>query len=177
VDSGLIVDEHMATAEPDVYAAGDVAVTWDRVACRSAVNAVWPGAYEQGRVAGFNMAGVPRRYHGSMRLNAAEFFGVPFISMGIVKPKGEGYETQSRMLKEKQLYWKLIFKENLLVGAVLMGKVDSAGVLSNLMRKRVAVSSIKDDLISGRYDFARVLPLMRERAEIFHEPEYRELQG
>jgi nitrite reductase (NADH) large subunit len=177
VDSGLIVDEHLATDEPGIYAAGDVAVTWDRVACRSTVNAIWPGAYEQGRVAGFNMAGMPRRYNGSMRLNAAEFFGVPFISMGIVKPKGEGYQTHSHMLKEKSLYRKLVFQGNLLVGAVLMGKVDGAGMLSNLMRKRVDVFSITEDLISGHYDFARVLPLMNERVELFSEPEYREMQG
>jgi NAD(P)H-nitrite reductase large subunit len=175
VDRGILVNDHMATDEAGIYAAGDVAVTWDRVACQSTINAVWPGAYQQGRVAGFNMIGVQRRYDGSMRLNAAEFFGVPFISMGIVKPKGEGYETHSRMLKEKGLYWKLVFQGNLLVGAVLMGKVEGAGVLSNLMRKRVDVSTIKDDLIAGRSDFARVLPLVKVQSEAFGETEYREL--
>jgi hypothetical protein len=55
-----------------------------------------------------------------------------------------------------------------------MGKVEGAGVLSNLMRKRVDVSSIKDDLISGRNDFARILPLVKEQGEAFGEGEYRE---
>jgi NAD(P)H-nitrite reductase large subunit len=176
LEGGFVVNDHLATDEPDIFAAGDAAVTWDRVACRSTVNAVWPSAYEQGRVAGFNMAGVPRRYDGSMRLNAAEFFGVPFISMGIVKPKGEGFEIHSRMLKDKNRYWKLVFQGNLLVGAVLMGRVDGAGVLSNLMRKRVDVSAIKDDLIAGRYDFARVAPLVPLQREAFSEPEYYETQ-
>jgi NAD(P)H-nitrite reductase large subunit len=174
VDWGIITDEQMRTDEPDIYAAGDVALTQDRVACKSTVNAVWPCAYEQGRVAGFNMAGVPRKYDGSMRMNAAEFFGVSFISIGIVKPKGEGYESHSRMLKEKGLYWKLVFQGNLLVGAVLMGRVDGAGVLGNLMRKRVDVSSIKDELIEGHYDYARVLPLVRAQVEAFAGLEYRE---
>ena len=181
VDWGIITDEQMRTDEPDIFAAGDVALTQDRVACKSTVNAVWPCAYEQGRVAGFNMAGVPRKYDGSMRMNAAEFFGVSFISIGIVKPKGEGYESHSRMLKDKGLYWKLVFlrssgspQGNILVGAVLMGRVDGAGVLGNLMRKRVDVSSIKDELINGHYDYARVLPLVKRQAGVFEGLEYRE---
>ena len=174
VDWGIITDQQMRTNEPDIFAAGDVALTQDRVACKSTVNAVWPCAFEQGRVAGFNMAGVHRTYDGSMRMNAAEFFGVSFISIGIVKPKGEGCESHSRMLKEKGLYWKLIFQGNILVGAVLMGRVDGAGVLGNLMRKRVDVSSIKDELINGHYDYARVLPLVKEQVGAFEGLEYRE---
>ncbi len=174
VDWGIITDEQMRTDEPDIFAAGDVVLTQDRVACKSTVNAVWPCAYEQGRVAGFNMAGVERKYDGSMRMNAAEFFGVSFISIGIVKPQGEGYESHSRMLKEKGLYWKLVFQGNILVGAVLMGRVDGAGVLGNLMRKRVDVSSIKDELINGHYDYARVLPLVKQQGGVFEGLEYRE---
>ncbi len=174
VDGGFVVDDHLRTAESDIFAAGDCAVTYDRVACRSTVNAVWPAAYEQGRIAGFNMAGVERKYDGSVRLNAAEFFGVPFISMGIVKPREEGYETHSRMLKEKSLYWKLVFSENRLVGAVLMGKVNEAGVLGNLMRKRVDISAIKAELLAGRYDYAHLLPLVKAQPEAFAEREYRE---
>lgn len=174
VNWGIIVDQHMRTHEPDIYAAGDVAVTQDRVSCQSTVNAVWPCAYEQGRVAGFNMAGVERKYDGSMRMNAAEFFGVSFISIGIVKPKGEGYESHSRFIKDKGIYRKLVFQGNLLVGAVLVGKVDGAGVLSNLMRKRVDVSSIKGDLLEGRFKYAEVLPLVKAEPAVFRELEYRE---
>jgi len=175
VDWGIVVDDRLRTDEPDVFAAGDAAATWDRVACRSTVNAVWPGAYEQGRAAGCNMAGRDRRYDGSMRLNAAEFFGLPFISLGIVKPKGEGFESHSRLSGDKNRYWKLVFQENRLVGAVLAGKVDGAGVLGNLMRKRADVSSIKDDLLAGRYGFARLLPLIQAQAEAFPEAEYGEI--
>lgn len=174
VDWGIKTNDHMLTDEPDVYAAGDAAVTQDRVTCESTVNAVWPCAYEQGRVAGMNMAGVERIYDGSMRMNAADFFDVSFISIGVVKPKAEGYEMHSHFQKDKGIYWKLVFKENLLVGAVLIGRVDRAGVLQNLMRKRVDVSSIKDDLLAGRYDFAKVLPLVQSQTERFAEREYGE---
>ncbi len=174
VDWGIITDETMQTTEADIYAAGDVAVTFDRLTCQSTVNAVWPCAYEQGRVAGFNMAGRKARYDGSMRMNAADFFGVSFISIGVVKPKDEGYEVHSQFRKDADIYRKLVFKDNRLVGAVLVGKVDGAGVLANLMRKRVDISRIKADLIAGHYDYARVLPLVKAEPQGFTEPEYGE---
>jgi NAD(P)H-nitrite reductase large subunit len=175
VDWGLIVDSGMQTLEKNIWAAGDVAVTQDRVTDESTVNAVWPCAYEQGRVAGLNMAGKKARYDGSMRMNAAEFFKVSFISVGIVKPKDNGYEMHTNFQKDKGLYRKLVFKDERLVGAVLLGNVDNAGVLANLMRKQVDVSSIKDDLLQGYFDFARVAPLIRLQAEKFTESEYQEI--
>ncbi|MCX6640449.1 MAG: FAD-dependent oxidoreductase [bacterium] len=159
VDRGIIVDDRMCTAEPDVFAAGDVAVTQDCVTCESTVNAVWPCAYEQGRTAGFNMAGRDRVYDGSMRMNAAEFFRVPLISIGVVKPQGDGYEVHSYLDKSRMVYWKMVFKGKLLVGAVLVGRVERAGVLANLMRKHIDVSSIKGELLAGRYNYALIKPL------------------
>ncbi|TKJ36852.1 FAD-dependent oxidoreductase [candidate division LCP-89 bacterium B3_LCP] len=174
VDWGIKTDNRMQTDEADIYAAGDVVVSTDRVSNEETVNAVWPCAYEQGRVAGFNMAGAERIYDGSMRMNAADFFGVSFISIGIVKPKGEGYEMHSHFNRSKGRYWKLVFKGNALVGAVLIGKVDGAGVLHNLMRKRVDISDIKDDLLAGHYEYAKILPLVRKQGDDFKETEYEE---
>jgi NAD(P)H-nitrite reductase large subunit len=174
IDWGIKTDDHMRTGEADVYAAGDAAVTRDRVTCESTVNAVWPCAYEQGRVAGSNMAGTERVYDGSMRMNAAEFFGVSFISIGVVKPKTDDFEIHSHFQRDRGIYWKLVFKENLLAGAVLVGNVKGAGVLQNVMRKHIDVSSIRDDLLAGRYDYARLLPLIRSQGKSFSEEEYAE---
>ncbi len=50
VDRKIIVDEHMQTSAPDVYAAGDCAVF-------GVSYGLWPEAKEMGRVAGVNAAG------------------------------------------------------------------------------------------------------------------------
>ncbi len=175
VDWGIVADETMRTDEPDIYAAGDVASTRDRVTDLMTVNAVWPCAYEQGRTAGLNMAGKHARYEGSLRMNAADFFGVSFISLGVVKPREEGYETHVYSPPGKNRYRKLIFKGERLVGAVLIGRVDHAGVLFNLMRKKADVSDIKDDLLEGRFEFARTASLVTSHPEIFNEREYRDI--
>jgi len=174
VDWGILTDDHMQTGEPDILAAGDVALTQDRVTCESTVNAVWPCAYEQGRVAGMNMAGNKARYDGSMRMNAADFFGISFVSIGVVKPRVDGYDMHTYFNKDRKLYRKLVFKDEKLVGAVLVGNVDYAGVLTNLMRKHVDVTSIKEKLIAGQFDFGVASTLIREQAERFQEQEYNE---
>jgi NAD(P)H-nitrite reductase large subunit len=57
VNEGIIADETMRTRAPDIYVAGDVAETYDISGETMGINAIWPCAFEQGRVAGLNMAG------------------------------------------------------------------------------------------------------------------------
>ncbi|MGB9619445.1 MAG: NAD(P)/FAD-dependent oxidoreductase, partial [Armatimonadota bacterium] len=99
---GILADDELKTSVPDIYAAGDVAETTDIVTGQETVNAIWPAAAEQGRIAGANMAGGRERYAGSMRMNSAEFFGLPLISTGLVKPHTpEDYEILKRYVAEK----------------------------------------------------------------------------
>ena len=58
LNQGIVVDDHMATNLPGVWAAGDVAEPVDALSGKSAPSALWPSAVEGGRIAGANMAGV-----------------------------------------------------------------------------------------------------------------------
>ena len=44
----LLVDDHMRTSVPDVYAAGDVAQTKDALTGQSRPIPIFPGAFRQG---------------------------------------------------------------------------------------------------------------------------------
>ena len=62
VNDGVVVDEHLRTSDPDVFAAGDVACAWN-----PAVNARvrvehWSNALHQGPVAAKNMLGIVTPY-------------------------------------------------------------------------------------------------------------------
>ncbi|MCL5104857.1 MAG: FAD-dependent oxidoreductase [Armatimonadetes bacterium] len=171
---GIIVDETLKTSIPDVYAAGDVAETIDIVTGEQTVNAIWPAAAEQGRIAGANMAGDHKTYVGSMRMNSAEFFGLPLISTGLVKPKWPGYEILTRCSGHSETFRKVVLKDNVVVGVVLVGEIHSAGVYASLMRKKVDVSSVKDRLLDSNFGFGTVLHLVSEQMDRFTEPEYRE---
>lgn len=137
LNEGVIVDEQMATSLPSVYAAGDVAEPIDLFRRENRGNAIWPSAVEGGRVAGLNMADVPARSSGALRMNSVELLGVRVISAG----EREGEEQVAFIQNERPLYRKLIFSEGRLKGFLLLGDIRSAGVLTSLIRSGTAVTS------------------------------------
>lgn len=147
VGEGIRVNEHMETSEPGVYAAGDVAETVDVVTGRREVHGIWPCAYEQGRIAGLNMAGVARAYDGAMRMNAAEFYGLELMSLGVVKGSGRTEERVRR--REPDVYRKLVSADGRLLGALLVGEIRDAGLLRLAIRAKADVSGLEDDLLAG----------------------------
>ncbi|MHB1456826.1 MAG: NAD(P)/FAD-dependent oxidoreductase [Armatimonadota bacterium] len=171
---GIIVDDELQSGTQDIYAAGDVAETTDIVTEEGTVNAIWPAAAEQGRIAGSNMAGRHQKYLGSMRMNSAEFFGLPLISIGLVKPRKPGYEILTRHIKQSNIFKKVVLSGNVVVGVVLVGEIGNAGVYSSLMRKKVDITSIKSRLLESSFGFADVVPIVGTQKEKFQEPEYRE---
>ena len=173
VNEGIVADETMRTNLPDIYVAGDVAETYDLTTGRMGVNAIWPCAFEQGRVAGLNMAGREAKYGGSFRMNSLDFYGLPVISMGITRIDGNGFQEFQR--KTKNTYRKLVLKDGHIVGAILVGEVQKAGILTTLLKKRVGVSDHIPLLLSSKINFADLLPLMKQNRERFTEVEYREL--
>ena len=139
VNYGIIVDEKMQTSVEDIYAAGDVAEAFDLLSGEKGVSALWPTATEQGIVAGCNMAGVKREYAGSLALNSAVICGVGIISTGIVKfPPGEGTVLMASE-PDKNFYRKFLIQDGRLVGMVMVGDIEGAGILSGLIRKKAKV--------------------------------------
>jgi NADPH-dependent 2,4-dienoyl-CoA reductase/sulfur reductase-like enzyme len=57
VDNGIPVDEHLRSANPSVFAAGDVANSYRPSLARRVRVEHWDNAIEQGKVAGLNLAG------------------------------------------------------------------------------------------------------------------------
>jgi len=173
VNEGIVADETMRTNLPDIYVAGDAAETYDLSTERMGINAIWPCAFEQGRVAGLNMAGQETKYGGSFRMNSLDFYGLPVISMGITRLDGNKFQQVQR--KTKNTYRKLVLKDGCIVGAILVGQVEKAGILTTLLKRRINVSDDIPLLMSHKLNFADLLPLMKKNRERFTEIEYREL--
>jgi len=108
---------------------------------------IWPSATEGGRIAGLNMAGVPARFSGALRMNSVEILGVRVISAGAF----EGPAPLTLLQPDKPLYRKLIYSEGRLDGFLLLGDVRGAGVLTALVKNRSEVSadSLARDLGRG----------------------------
>jgi NAD(P)H-nitrite reductase large subunit len=107
INRGIVVDRHMATNHPGVYACGDVAEAYDFVYGENRLTPVWPNAYIGGRIAGLNMAGITDEYPGSTAINSLNYFGIDIASAGMpTAPNDDGYETISK--QEGNIYQKVI---------------------------------------------------------------------
>lgn len=162
---GILVNQFFQTSYSDVYAAGDVAETFDIPRGVRRVNANWPNAHEQGRIAGLNMAGRPTPYPGSLGMNTISFFGVPVVSLGVSDPEAEpdgGYEIKVRKNTGADIYQKLVFKDNRLKGAVFIGDLGYCGAVKDLIKSQMLVGIIKDAILEEKYQFYAFLRKKRQ---------------
>jgi len=86
VGRGILVDDHLQTSEPGVYAAGDVAEHAARL------YGLWPAAAAQGEAAGVNAAGGERAYRGTVPATLLKIVGAELASVGRIAPE-EGDEV------------------------------------------------------------------------------------
>jgi len=138
---GIRVDDHLRTSLPDVYAAGDVVETPDRLTGETYVHAIFPNAVEQGHVVGLNLAGFDITYAGADRMNSLKHLGLPIMAVGL--KNGDEVLQEKRNGNLRTIY----LKENRLVGFQLAGDIHSAGVLRTLMIQGSDVRPIKHHLL------------------------------
>jgi NAD(P)H-nitrite reductase large subunit len=149
---GIVVNCHMATSTPDVYACGDVAEAYDFVYRENRLNPVWPNAYTGGRIAGLNMAGVPAEYQGGTAINAMKYFGVNIVSAGMLNPPDDSYDTVSE--RHGDIYKKVVLKDGIIVGMVFASDIEKSGIIYSLMKDRVNVDSFKEALVAVDFGLA-----------------------
>lgn len=139
VNRGIVVDSRMQTSVKDIYAGGDVVEAYDFINKDTRVLAILPLAFEQGRVAGANMAGMERVYAGGMGLNSFPLFGTAIMTMGITLTKeGDGLEVIKK--KGKDTYKKLVFRDNVLVGVIMIKDTNYGGIYTSLITKQVKLT-------------------------------------
>ena len=166
VNRGIVVDRHMKTSVPDVYACGDVAEAYDFLINGSRTLPLWPLAHIGGKVAGYNMAGKQVEYEGGTVMSSLKYFELPVIAVGTVNPENiSDYEVLSELKPEKPVYKKILLKGNKLAGFIFLGDLEKAGILFRLLKNRVDVAEIKDTLLSE--DFGIVSLPEQLRQEMF----------
>lgn len=164
VNRGIVVDNTMATSVSDVYAAGDVAEANDFFSGQKNPMPIWPDAYIQGDIAGTAMSGGKKEYQGGLAMNSIEFFKVSTISMGVTNPKDPSeYEIHAFQDIQNYQYRKIVLQHNRLVGAVLVGNVDRAGIFSGLIREKIDITPFKEDLLVPDFGFINLSREIRDR--------------
>lgn len=140
VGRGILTDDRCATSLPDIYAAGDCTESLDITTGQSRVLALLPNAYMQGECAGINMAGGEKRYDRAIAMNAIGFFGLHIITAG-------SYEGEDTVVQGKENYKRLFTKDNRLIGYILIGCIERAGIYTALIREQIPLDSIDFELV------------------------------
>lgn len=127
-DRGIIVDEHMRTNIPNIYAAGDVAQNEYKN------SGIWVPAMEMGKVAGSNLVGKTTSYKPLFTSTMLTAFGVKIFSIGNISNETDT-TTESIVDPRKRFFKKIFAKDGILVGAILIGDISQGTRLAKHLGK------------------------------------------
>jgi NAD(P)H-nitrite reductase large subunit len=164
IEKGIVVNERMETTIPNVYAAGDVTQAYDKILKSYRTIPVWPNAYLQGKIAGYQMAGSEKfRYEGSFMMNSIEVAHIPTISIGFTNPpSSDGYQVIKTFDRLSNVYRKVVLKGDVIVGAIFTGHIDRAGIITGLLRDGTKVKGFRKELISEQFGFVSFPKTLRK---------------
>ena len=148
IDQGIVIDDHMQTNVPGIYAAGDVAQGRDFSTGEWIVHALQPTATEHGRVAALNMAGKSAPYRGSLSMNVLDTVGLVSYTFGLWQGR-EGQETVEMVDEDRFRYARLCFDGDVLIGAILIGQTRHVGAIRGLIQTRRKLGRWKDKLLQN----------------------------
>jgi len=146
LNRGILVDRHMATNIPDVFACGDAAEAFDFTVGEARLTPVWPNAYLGGRIAGLNMAGKVAEYPGGTAMNSLKYFGMELATAGATTTVPTGFDSASDATNGT--FRKLILKNGTIAGMVFIGNIEKAGIVFGLMKDKVNVNDFKKVLVA-----------------------------
>ncbi len=173
MNHGILVDDHLRSSVPSVYAAGDVAEGKDGVTGGHVVHAIEPTAMEHGRVVGANMAGRDVAYRGSLNMNIVEVCRLDVASFGAWDdPRAEAFAGHR---PERSAYRKLCWSGDRLTGAIIIGQAgdiwttNDVGMLKGLVQTGVRLGAWKEHLRRNPFDVKPAFIASRTTARLLPE--------
>jgi nitrite reductase (NADH) large subunit len=143
-DKGIVVDAHLRTSHPNVYAAGDVAQF------QGMAYGIWPAALEQGKAAGLNMAGKETAYQGTVMANSLKVVGIDLASAGNIDAEGT---MEGRVQSDEGRYRKIVLDQGRIVGCIMLGDTRGFSQVTRAMAEKKDVSFVKDQILTDGFDF------------------------
>jgi NAD(P)H-nitrite reductase large subunit len=146
VDQGVIVDEYLETNVPGIYAAGDVAEFYDTCVNYHHCMGTWDNALAHGRIVGVNMAGGHVAYE-DVPTYTSPLFDVNIAVVGTAEsnnPELEILALREPGEKGNENYRKLFFRENKLVGVIMIGSPKGRKKLVEIVKNQQVFATEAD---------------------------------
>jgi 3-phenylpropionate/trans-cinnamate dioxygenase ferredoxin reductase subunit len=146
LDKGIITDAKLRTSAPDVYAAGDIAVFYDLMVERHNQMGTWDNAEAHGKVAARNMAGAEEDFF-DVPTYTTTMFGSTLAVAGVTPDVQPDLESVRTFSYDEKFYRKLFFKDDRLVGAIMIGPPKGRKKLIEIMRSRQKIERPRHELL------------------------------
>ena len=140
---GILVDDRLTTSDPAIHAIGECAE--HRGLCYGLVEP----AYEQARTLARHLAGQPDAYSGTVPATNLKVSGIPVFSAGDIEGS-EGGDVVVWRDPGLGSYRKLVLKDDVLTGAVLVGETGDGLWYHDLIRRGERLGRRRDALIFGQ---------------------------
>ena len=166
VDRGILTDEYLRTSAVDVFAAGDAAQAFDPATGKHTLDSLWWMAADQGQAAGANMAGGASPYLRGIPFNVTRIGGLIVTIVGQVGQAGDDADLVSIVHGDSETWRegldsfavhshhqasriRLVVGDDCLVGAVILGDQTLSRPLSELVRGRVPLGRLRQQLLKS----------------------------
>jgi len=87
-------------------------------------------------------------------MNSIEIFGIASVAIGMTNPPDE-LQEDLEILKDynldKNFYKKVVLLKDKVIGVILVGNIDRAGIYNGLIKNKVDVTDIKENLIKENF--------------------------
>ena len=166
VDRGILTDEYLSTSGDDVFAAGDAAQVFDPASGKHTLDSLWWMAADQGQAAGVNMAGGVAPYLRGIPFNVTRIGGLIVTIVGRVGQARDDPDLVSIVHGDSETWRdgldsfavhshnqtsriRLVVGEDCLVGAVILGDQNLSRPLTELVRQRVPLGRLRQQLLKS----------------------------
>ena len=145
VNRGIIVDDFMATSEPDIFAIGECIE--HRGQTFGLVGPLW----DQARTCAAALCDTTLKpYVAPAPFTSLKITGVDVFSAGVLAARDDGDEEITLRDAGSDHYEKLILRDDRLVGVILYGEIADGPWFVELIETKCDISAMRDRLIFGR---------------------------
>ncbi len=143
---GLLVDDHMRTSNPYIFAVGDAAEYQEKV------YGLWPVAVDQAQVAAVNVVGGDAAYQEIIPTTMLKVAGVDLTSIGRFESESANGLVLALEDAPAYRYRKLLISGGKIAGAILLGYPEQASAVLAAIKEGKNVSAVLPALQSGNWE-------------------------
>ena len=136
----ILVDKHLCTQMPGVFAAGDVALVNEEF---YELSYGWLRAHTQGKIVAYNLLGKNKEFSMVPTLRM-QILGNPLVILG--EPVVSAADSEQYDFKDEELgiYRSVVIKGNKIVHAVFCGDLTNVSVIEELMSSKQDINDISE---------------------------------